>query len=389
MIKCPSCGFSNDDNCTFCAICGSSVTQDDFYVRNTTSTASFSVEDLTKKLISKDKQDNGKTKSFKKLDKSTIAREAAKIELEDNVKEYKGSSKKASDKQSKKNADNKNDTSKNDIKTNSNEKNEVKNTESKKEIALDNSKQDTTAINNNSKNNPVTDKAKDNSSKPNIKKGNKSSDTKSKEINTEPETKAKEIKETANAKENETEKAEAEINSAESKQTASDIKPEESNAKSPEATKVEIPDSAKGSTDGELYRILSRFFFDTKNETALFKQKDIDENCNLALISYIPFLFFIPMIIKPCSGYLRYHGIQGLTMFLSFVALEFFNIIMGAMFNSIFTEMTGVILTVIITVLINLTVLLLISIGIANAVKGAARELPIIGKYKLLKQYVY
>ncbi|MBQ1992223.1 MAG: hypothetical protein II233_05555, partial [Clostridia bacterium] len=266
---------------------------------------------------------------------------------------------------------------------------EVKNTESKKEIALDNSKQDTTAINNNSKNNPVTDKAKDNSSKPNIKKGNKSSDTKSKEINTEPETKAKEIKETANAKENETEKAEAEINSAESKQTASDIKQEESNTKSPEATKVEIPDSAKGSTDGELYRILSRFFFDTKNETALFKQKDIDENCNLALISYIPFLFFIPMIIKPCSGYLRYHGIQGLTMFLSFVALEFFNIIMGAMFNSIFTEMTGVILTVIITVLINLTVLLLISIGIANAVKGAARELPIIGKYKLLKQYIY
>jgi uncharacterized membrane protein len=389
MIKCPSCGFSNDDNCTFCAICGSSVTQDDFYVRNTTSTASFSVEDLTKKLISKDKQDNGKTKSFKKLDKATIAREAAKIELEDNVKEYKGSSKKASDKQSKKNADNKNDTSKNDIKTNSNEKNEVKNTESKKEIALDNSKQDTTAVNHNSKNNPVTDKAKDNSSKPNIKKGNKSSDTKSKEINAEPETKAKEIKETANAKENETEKAEAEINSAESKQTASDIKQEESNAKSPEATKVEIPDSAKGSTDGELYRILSRFFFDTKNETALFKQKDIDENCNLVLISYIPFLFFIPMIIKPCSGYLRYHGIQGLTMFLSFVALEFFNIIMGAMFNSIFTEMTGVILTVIITVLINLTVLLLISIGIANAVKGAARELPIIGKYKLLKQYVY
>ena len=92
MIKCPSCGFSNDDNCTFCAICGSSVTQDDFYVNNTTNT-SVSVEELTKKLISKDQEENARTKSFKKLDKATIAKEAAKIENDtEKVKEYKGSS---------------------------------------------------------------------------------------------------------------------------------------------------------------------------------------------------------------------------------------------------------------------------------------------------------
>lgn len=371
MIKCPSCGFSNDDNCTFCAICGSSVTQDDFYVRNTNS-ASFSVEDLTKKLISKDKQDNGKTKSFKKLDKATIAREAAKIELDnDDVKEYKGSSKKISDEQNKKN------TSKNDIK-NSNKKNEVKSTENAKEIALSKSEQDTSAVCKDNKNNTVTDKPTDSNSKSGTEKSNENANTKSEKT-----------KKDTVARENESKKAEPELNSAENKPTATNIKQEEKQNQSIEAEKEEIPDSAKGSTDGELYRILSKFFFDTKNETSLFKQNDIDENCNLALISYIPFLFFIPMIIKPCSGYLRYHGIQGLTMFLSFVALEFFNIIMGAIFNSVFNEMTGVILTVIITVIINLTVLLLISIGIANAVKGAARELPIIGKYKLLKQYIY
>lgn len=379
MIKCPNCGFSNDDNCTFCAICGSSVTQDDFYVHNTTN-ASFSVEDLTKKLISKDKQDNGKTKSFKKLDKATIAKEAAKIELEnDDVKEYKGSSKNKSDEQSKKNIESQKDTSEKEVKSNKADKS----TTSNNKPATDKNQKSSAEIkNNNSK--PVADKQEDNSSKSSTDQSKENTKLKTEEAKKEP--KPNTIKNKEEAKTEEKSKK-TESNSAESNVTGSDIKQEEN--QSYDAKKEEIPDSAKGSTDGKLYYLLSRFFFDTKNDTTLFKQDDIDENCSLAVISYIPFLFFIPMIIKPCSGYLRYHGIQGLTMFLSFIALEFFNIITGSIFNSVFNEMTGVILTVIITVIINLAVLLLISIGIANAVKGAARELPIIGKYKLLKQYIY
>lgn len=378
MIKCPNCGFGNDDNCTFCAICGSSVTQDDFYVHNTTN-ASFSVEELTKKLITKDKQDNGKTKSFKKLDKATIAREAAKIELKnDDVKEYKGSSKNKSDYQNKNNTESKRDTSEKDVKIIESNKAD-KTTESNSKPALDK-----TTVSAENKSKPVADKQKDNSSKESTAQSKENNKSKTEEAKKEPTTDTSKAKEEATAKK---ENQKAEATSVENKEIKSDIKQEEK--QSPESKKEEIPDSAKGSTDGKLYYILSRFFFDTKNDTKLFKQNDIDENCSLAVISYIPFLFFIPMIIKPCSGYLRYHGIQGLTMFLSFIALEFFNIIMGSIFNSVFNEMTGVILTVIITVIINLTVLLLISIGIANAVKGAARELPIIGKYKLLKQYIY
>lgn len=320
MIKCPNCGFSNDDNCTFCAICGSSVTQDNFYVHNTAST-DFSVEALTEKLISKNNEENAKTKSFKKLDKATIAREAAKIEVTDEaVKEYKGTSKNNTD--------------------NTNNKNKSENTAVKNEA---------------------------------VKKSSDSNTSQAKE----------------NINNNETKNVEADIKSDKIKETKSDNKENDNKNIEPVTNSKEIPDSAKGSTDGELYKLLSKFFFDTKNENALLKQEDIDENCNLAIISYIPFLFFVPMIIKPCSGYLRYHGIQGLTMFITFIILEFFNIITGAICNSVFNDMPGTILTVIITVVVNLTVLLLISIGIANAVKGAARELPIIGKYKLLKPYIY
>lgn len=379
MIKCPNCGFSNDDNCTFCAICGSSVTQDDFYVHNTTS-AGFSVEELTKKLISKDKEENAKTKSFKKLDKATIAKEAAKIENDtEKVKEYKGSSEEKANKtnQSAKNTD---DDIK--IRTNTNSK---ANTDTKKAEAVTNkdinqanksvekevvtnTSDKTTAEKKNEK--PVA--TKESNTKTAVAEENKST-TLDKDTSTKAEPKSTEKQSTKPTAKADTDKS-----------ANTDVKSEQSKAeKSEEAT------ATQGSTDSKLYNLLSTFFFGTKNNTALFKQNDIDENCNLAIISYIPFLFFVPMIIKPCSGYLRYHGIQGLTMFLSFIVLEFFDIILSAICNSIFNDMVGIILTVIITVAINITVLLLISIGIANAVKGEARELPIIGKYKLLKQYIY
>ena len=287
MIKCPSCGFENDDNCTFCAICGSSVTQDDFYVHNTTSN-NISVDELNEKLITKENQ---KTKSFKKLDKATLAKEAAKIEADD-----------------------------------------TKNEEPVKEY-----------------------KAKT-SAQPQPKK--QKADVKAE---SKPDNKA-DVKAKSNA----------------------DTKADNKSVGSDKNTAVQ-----GSADDSKLYVLLSKFLFDTKNSTKLFKQKDIDENCNLALISYIPFLFFVPMIIKPCSGYTRYHGIQGLTLFIVSVVLEFFDILLSAIFSCALNDMPAVILTIMFTVVINLSILLFISTGIANAVKGEARELPVIGKYKLLKQYIY
>lgn len=137
--------------------------------------------------------------------------------------------------------------------------------------------------------------------------------------------------------------------------------------------------------DSKLFNSIVNFLFGTKDITDEFDNDDIEENCIMAIISYIPFLFFVPMIIKPRSGYLRFHGTQGLTMFLASLCLEFFNMLLNAIISSVFVNMVGSILTILITVAINMYILLMISIGIANSVKGIARELPIIGKYKLLK----
>lgn len=133
-----------------------------------------------------------------------------------------------------------------------------------------------------------------------------------------------------------------------------------------------------------------RFFFNTKDETGTFAEEDIKENCNFGVLSYLAYLFFIPMIAKPYSRYLRFHGNQGLTLFLSTIALEAVNLLLNFTFSQVFSvngalSGPGVFLTVLATVFINGCILLWITIGIFNTVKGKARELPIIGRFRLLK----
>ncbi len=373
MIKCPNCGFENDDNCTFCAICGSSVIQDDFYVHNITSN-NISVDELNEKLIAKENQ---KTKSFKKLDKATLAKEAAKIETSDTskdevVKEYKA---KASTmpqpikQEQKTKADNKSNST--------NNKADVK-VDVKIDVKTDTKKQTKTE-------NKVEAKV-ENKNEADTKTNNKTDDIKAEkknETNTKPENQAKEKAKTENK---EDKKAEAKVENNADNKTEAKV---ENNTDSKASGDNENTKAQSSTTDSKLYTLLSKFLFDTKNSTKLFKQKDIDENCNLSLISYIPFLFFVPMIVKPCSGYTRYHGIQGLTLFIVSIVLEFFDILLSAIFTCALNDMPAIILTIIVTVVINLSILLFISTGIANAVKGEARELPLIGKYKLLKQYIY
>lgn len=306
MIKCPSCGFENSDSCTFCAICGSSVTEnDDYYVHNNVSSVSISVDELNKKLVLKDKQENAKTKSFKKINKDTLAKEAAKISDNSDVKIYKAS---------------KTITSKTSLDKEINNKPKTNNSE-KKTVIISNKENDEPECL------PVSEK-----------------DTKL--------------------------------------YTSEKISKDKDEDKDKKNYNPNITDE----NNSKLYAIFRKTLFGANDETNLFENKDIEENCILAIFSYIPFLFFVPMIIKPKSGYLRYHGIQGLTMFLTFIILEFFNVIICAIISSVSDSTVSAILTIIVTLIINLFVLLLISIGIANAVKGIARELPVIGKYKLLKQ---
>ncbi|MCQ4022697.1 MULTISPECIES: zinc ribbon domain-containing protein [unclassified Ruminococcus] len=134
------------------------------------------------------------------------------------------------------------------------------------------------------------------------------------------------------------------------------------------------------------------FFFNTADETSMQDVSDVQENKILALVSYLGYFFFIPMIVKPYSRYLRFHGNQGLTLCLYLVAVSILNTVLTSIigiagYSGIGALIAVTIINSIISIILYGSFVLLAAIGIYNAVKGFARELPVIGKIRILREY--
>ena len=107
----------------------------------------------------------------------------------------------------------------------------------------------------------------------------------------------------------------------------------------------------------------------TADITEQFDKDDIEKNKVMGLLAYI--LCFIPLLAAKDSPFARYHANQGLVLFLAAILSSVILII------PILGWIIAPILSIVITVLA--------VIGIINALNGKAKELPIIGKFKILK----
>ena len=107
----------------------------------------------------------------------------------------------------------------------------------------------------------------------------------------------------------------------------------------------------------------------TKDTTDQFDKDDIEKNKVMGLLAYI--LFFIPLLAAKDSPFARYHANQGLALFLA------------AILSSVILIIP--ILGWIIAPILSIVIAVLAVIGIINALNGKAKELPIIGKFKILK----
>ena len=111
-------------------------------------------------------------------------------------------------------------------------------------------------------------------------------------------------------------------------------------------------------------------FTNPTDTTSEYAPDDINTNRIFAVLSYIGFLFIIPLIAVPDSKYARFHANQGLVLFIAelvstlLYVIPFIGWVAGAA--------AGVLLTV------------LSVFGIVNAIQGKAMELPFIGKFKIL-----
>lgn len=97
-----------------------------------------------------------------------------------------------------------------------------------------------------------------------------------------------------------------------------------------------------------------------------------DKNTNIyAALAYI--LFFIPLIVDKDSEYGKFHANQGLNLLLLGIAVSVLGALIPFIGWFIISPVGG------------LLVLVLAIMGIINALNGEEKELPIIGKYRLLK----
>jgi len=104
---------------------------------------------------------------------------------------------------------------------------------------------------------------------------------------------------------------------------------------------------------------------DTPDTTAEFDADDINNNKVMAVLSYIWILFLVPLFAAKDSKYARYHANQGIILFLASIVISVVGII--PVLGWIVSAVGGII------------VFILAIIGIINAAKGNAKQLPIIG----------
>ena len=114
-------------------------------------------------------------------------------------------------------------------------------------------------------------------------------------------------------------------------------------------------------------------FKNAPDSTAEFDQADINSNKVMAIIAYFGILVLIPLFAAKDSKFARFHTNQGLVLFIAAIIVA----ILGSILSKIHLGFISTILDIIVFVFA--------LIGIINAAQGKAKELPFIGKYKIIK----
>lgn len=123
-------------------------------------------------------------------------------------------------------------------------------------------------------------------------------------------------------------------------------------------------------------------FTDTTDTTLDYDAIDIAQNKAVSVIAYISWLVLIPLFTAKKSPFARFHTNQGLVLWLlsigwgiAYSIISFVLLVISPFLEPV-VSLLG---------LVNLVFVAFMIIGIINAAKGQAKELPIIGKIKIIK----
>lgn len=110
-------------------------------------------------------------------------------------------------------------------------------------------------------------------------------------------------------------------------------------------------------------------FMPDSNE--VFDPADVQMNKTIAGLAYI--LFFLPLLACPNSKFGRFHANQSLLLLLTSIGG---NILLSIRLFGFFGILRG---------LFGLMIFVYFILGLINGLNGQAKELPLIGKYKIIQ----
>ncbi|MDR1753333.1 MAG: zinc-ribbon domain-containing protein [Eubacterium sp.] len=129
--------------------------------------------------------------------------------------------------------------------------------------------------------------------------------------------------------------------------------------------------SGKSENIGEKFKDLNN----TDEFTNEFSPDDIENTKGVSILSYLGILFIIPLIMYPNSKFAKFHINQGIVFFI-------FSVIASALSGILaFIPVIGWISIAV----IYLVLLIFMILGIVNSATGRAKELPLIGKFRIVK----
>ncbi len=120
----------------------------------------------------------------------------------------------------------------------------------------------------------------------------------------------------------------------------------------------------------------------TADTTADFDAGDIQQNKVMAILAYIGILVLVPLFAAKESKFARFHTNQGLILAICEIAYGIAYSILSSVILAISWKLYFL---VSIIGLVSLVFLVVAVLGIVNAANGKAKELPVIGKFRILK----
>lgn len=123
---------------------------------------------------------------------------------------------------------------------------------------------------------------------------------------------------------------------------------------------------------------------DMPDTTSYYSRSDIEGNKLMAVLSYLGILVLVPILAAKDSPFAKFHATQGLNLLIVSVAWSIVSGIIGAILGAIGVTFLSVLWSII-TWLVSIVIFLTMVIGIINAAQGKAKELPIIGGFRILK----